>query len=462
MDDAIVVGSGVSGSFIAQDLAQSGMRCLMLEAGKLFDRTTYLSNELDANSQLYWGGGMEVDRDVRIVFLRPKVVGGGSVVNQALVDRFDDSALDSWREASGISFFSTGEMAPWYDKAEQDIEIQYIPEKYRNRNALIYKTGFEKNGYRYAPLRRAQKDCRYEEGNDCIVCLSGCPIDSKQSMPVTTLKRALAAGLKLIPEFEVTHIAAASGRVTVSGKTRKGEARSFQAGRLVLAAGAIGNSKLLLQSGFSERLPVLGTNFFTHPQFMNFGIFDEPVLSHRGPFQALKSDDPEFRKAGFKLENVYAPPIGIAMLLSGFGRQHQSYMKRMPYFACIEIAIRDTNPGRICVERGRIIIHKHLNREDQSRYRRGITAVNNVFRAGGAKEIVNSQWAIGLHLMGGCGIGIDPARSVVDPRFRLHGHSNIFIADSSIFPNAPGINPSLTIMALAKIAAASILERSES
>jgi choline dehydrogenase-like flavoprotein len=55
--------------------------------------------------------------------------------------------------------------------------------------------------------------------------------------------------------------------------------------------------------------------------------------------------------------------------------------------------------------------------------------------------------------MGGCSLGTDPSRSVVSPEFRLHGSRRIYAADSSIFPNAPGINPSFTIMALALKAA---------
>ena len=54
-------------------------------------------------------------------------------------------------------------------------------------------------------------------------------------------------------------------------------------------------------------------------------------------------------------------------------------------------------------------------------------------------------------------MGVDTGRSVVDPEFHLHGFKNIYVADSSIFPNAPGINPSLTIMALSKKAAEGIL-----
>ena len=55
--DAIIVGGGVSGSFIAHELTKSGMKCLMLEAGRHFSRDTYPRTELDSNGQLYWGGG---------------------------------------------------------------------------------------------------------------------------------------------------------------------------------------------------------------------------------------------------------------------------------------------------------------------------------------------------------------------------------------------------------------------
>jgi choline dehydrogenase-like flavoprotein len=64
---------------------------------------------------------------------------------------------------------------------------------------------------------------------------------------------------------------------------------------------------------------------------------------------------------------------------------------------------------------------------------------------------------IGLHLMGCCAMGTDAKKSVVGPDFRVHGMKNIWAADSSIFPNAPGINPSLTIMALSKKAAATMI-----
>jgi len=457
--DAIIVGAGTSGSCVASALSAGGMRCLILEAGKHFTRDTYPRTELDANSQLYWGGGLELNTDADIGFLRARVVGGGSIVNQALMDRFDDVALDSWRERSGVSFFTSTAMAPWYDKAESEISLQYIPAEYRNRNAHIFADGFAANGYVCAPLRRAQRDCRFQDGNDCIVCLAGCPIDSKQSMPVTVLRRALAAGAQLQPECEVLGVAEVEGGVTVAARTAATGEQTYRARLLVLAGGAIGTSSLLLRSGFAARVPLLGQSFYSHPQYMHLAVYDDPVDAHKGPMQSLKSADPNFRRAGFKLENVYAPPVGVAMLVPGFGRAHLDRMRRLRHFACIEVSVRDQNPGRIRVTgRGQTVLEKHLDAEDRARRDRGFAAVRNIFLATGAREIIEGSLGISLHLMGGCNMGTDPAASVVSPEFKLHGFRQIYAADSSVFPNAPGINPALTIMALSWRAGEQILK----
>ena len=95
---------------------------------------------------------------------------------------------------------------------------------------------------------------------------------------------------------------------------------------------------------------------------------------------------------------------------------------------------------------------------DLESYRKGLAVIDEIFKTTGAKQIIHGTVGIGLHLMGGCAIGTDAQRSVVSPDFHLHGHPNIFCADSSIFPNTPGINPSLTIMALSKKAAVQMVK----
>ena len=96
---------------------------------------------------------------------------------------------------------------------------------------------------------------------------------------------------------------------------------------------------------------------------------------------------------------------------------------------------------------------------DRRKLDQGLTLVRDLFESTGAKEVIQCQQGFGLHLMGGCVMGTDPAASVVNPDFQLHGCPDLFAADSSIFPSAPGINPSFTIMALSHRAAQAMLKR---
>lgn len=457
--DFIIIGSGTSGGVLAYYLTKAGAKCLLLEAGKAFTAQTFPNNELDYSAQLFWNGGMEFNSDVTLAFLRGKCLGGGSVVNQCLLDRFDDFAWDLWRNLSHIESFTSAHMAPHYDEIESKLSIQEIPERHFNRNAHFMKEGFEKLGYRWKPLRRGQTDCKLDEGNDCMACLGGCHRNSKQSTLVTFIAWAREAGLEVWPQFHVERLEATSQVVKVIGVQGEQTQREVSAPRVILAGGALGTTALLLRSGFKEKLPALGQGFFCHPQWMVFAVFNEPVDAHTGAFQAIKSDDPRFRHQGFKLENVFAPPIGVAMLLPGFGKAHHALMRKYRSMGCIEVAVRDTTPGELSLDRwGRLLIRKELGAEDRKRRQAGLAVIEEIFRAVGAQQIIVSSVGLGLHLMGGCAIGTDPKSSVVTERFHVHGFPNIFVADSSIFPAAPGINPALTIMALSHRASQSILQ----
>jgi choline dehydrogenase-like flavoprotein len=464
--DFVIIGSGPAGSVIAKRLCEEGASCLLLEAGQDFKAEEYPENELNANSRLLWNGGMDANRNADMLFLRGKAVGGGSVVNQCLLDRFDDIAWDSWQQATGIDWFNQQSMANYYQQVESDLSLHEMQRQDWNRNAELYVESFEKCGYQWAPLRRGQADCG--KGNDCMRCLGGCPRESKQSMPVTYLRRAIAAGLDVQAGFEVNsviegqHFVSICGQQQVAGTVKKTfKSAVVYARHCVLAAGALGTTKLLLNSGYGDAVAGLGKNFYCHPQFMTLARMAEVVDAHKGAFQAVKSNDPRFREQGFKLENVFAGPIAVAMLKSGSGKQHQRFMQNYRHLACMEVAIRDVNPGTISTGKdGRLKIEKVLGEEDRQRARAGNDVVGALFESVGALETLQSPLKIGLHLMGGCAIGKKGA--VVDERFQLQGSSRLRVVDSSIFPNAPGINPSLTIMALAHRAADEILQHAGS
>jgi choline dehydrogenase-like flavoprotein len=456
--DFVIVGSGPSGSVISRALVAAGARCVMLEAGKHFTSHTFPQDELGSNVELFWNGAIDLNTDASIALLRGKCVGGTSIVNQALLDRFDEVALGDWKADSGIPWFTVEEMAPHYEAVERHLSIRTIPEPLWNRNAEIFVEGHRRLGLGWGPMERGQTDCNTEAGNDCMVCLGGCQLDSKQSMLVTFLAEALAKGLELRPEFTVEGLEARGGEIRVRGRGKDGPVE-VTGRRVVLAGGALGNSQILLRSGFGGKLPALGTRFACHPQNMHYGFFDEPVDAHRGAFQAVKSKDQGIRRRGFKLENVFAPPIATAMLVPGWGAEHQRTMGRYRHMACLEVCVRDEATGRIRLARnGRVRVEKRMTAQDEARLEDGTDLADRIFRTCGAREVLHSPFMFGVHLMGGCVIGTDPGRSVVNEGFALHTNPDVFIADSSAFPNAPGINPSLSVMALSHRAAERILK----
>ncbi|CAK9078068.1 Uncharacterized GMC-type oxidoreductase Rv0492c [Durusdinium trenchii] len=459
MYDFAIIGSGVSGARIAYELTAGGATCLMIEAGKVYDRTNYPPDELGYTGRMFWGGGIEVSQDGRLGFLRGKCLGGTSVVNQADLNRFDDLAWDDWRDRSGIDYFNTPEMSPLYDHLDSRLVSNKIPTEHYNRNAQLFTESFEKCGYGWAPIVRAQSDCKFDKGSDCIVCLGGCPRDSKQSAVVTLIPTAKKQGLKIETEFAVDALDDSGPTVKIHG-TQRGQRREVEAARAVLACGSFGNTTLLHRcQEIGRKLPALGTRFACHPQRMTYGIHADTVGSHKGPLQSVESHDDKLRKAGLKLENVFAPPIATSMLLPGVGMQHVELMKKYRYFSGMEVVIRDDPAGELKIDRkGNLIRAKTLTAADRAKVKKGLEIATEMHHAVGAKEVIHCEQEFGLHLMGGCPIGADANTSVVDPDFQVHGHPKLIAADSSIFPSAPGINPSFTIMALSYLASKKLLE----
>lgn len=454
--DYIVIGSGAGGGVTAYYLSKAGANVLLIESGKAYQADTYPNNELDANAQLLWGGGTELTKDAKTVILRGKVLGGGTIVNQALLDRFDEVAWRDFKAQSAVSFFDVDSMAGHYDAIENEIPLhKFTPEDW-NGNAKLYTQAFDKLGYEWGPLRRGQSRCNHD--NDCIVCLGGCTRDSKQSTAINFIKKACEQyGLTVVTQCHVENMYDGSDFVTVSA-THQGRSVQFFGKQCVIAAGAIGSTALLLKNQLAKTLPALGKNFYCHPQFMSIGLMDDIVDSHKGALQSVKSTDPRFRDWRFKLENVFAGPVAVALLKKDYSQAHQAFMQKYRNMACIEVALRDAMPGCIkLAKNGRLVVDKPLSDSDKANAKRGIDLVRDLLAAAGAKEILSSDIQIGLHLMGGCVMGQSAADAVVAEDFSVFGAKNLYVVDGGVFPNAPGINPSLSIMALAHRAAQGLL-----
>ena len=81
----------------------------------------------------------------------------------------------------------------------------------------------------------------------------------------------------------------------------------------------------------------------------------------------------------------------------------------------------------------------------------------DIARIADAPFVANGHTLFSAHQMGGCPMGSDPRRAVVDTRGRHHQIENLWIADGSVFPTSLGVNPQLSIYALARLFASNIV-----
>src|SRR5699024_12085874 len=115
-------------------------------------------------------------------------------------------------------------------------------------------------------------------------------------------------------------------------------------------------------------------------------------------------------------------------------------------------------PRRLYLNRKKqLVINKRLGQPERERRIAGLAVIREVCASTGAERVLESPIQISFHLMGGASQGVTKQTSVVNPEFQVHGLPRLSVVDASLFPNAPGINPSLTIMALSHQAAEHVL-----
>ena len=84
----------------------------------------------------------------------------------------------------------------------------------------------------------------------------------------------------------------------------------------------------------------------------------------------------------------------------------------------------------------------------------------DIARIADAPFVANGHTLFSAHQMGGCAMGSDPRRSVVNTRGRHHQIENLWVADGSVFPTALGVNPQLSVYAHARLFATAIAQAS--
>jgi choline dehydrogenase-like flavoprotein len=479
--DVVVIGSGAGGSVAGALLARAGKRVVILEAGPSSDPATFDQMEADAMGRLYLESALCASDDLGVAMLAGSCVGGGTVVNWCTSLRLDGAVAAQWREASGGVDFDSS-LAPQYDAVERHIAVQQSAIHNENNAALL-------RGCRAAGVHASVTPCnRAECGDGCGYCGFGCAYGKKQSTAATYLLDAVDAGASVIAHAKVERILITDGKargVEASVAGAEGAAHRMlrvNAPVVVLAAGSLRSPGILARSGVTS--PHLGRHLRLHPTTAAFGQFDHPVEMWTGPMQSVHSDAFADLDNGYgaKLEAVPAHPGLMALALPWRGRApHAELMQRARFAAGLIVLTRDRGSGTISLD-GRDDVNYRLRPYDARHMLRALAGLTDIVFAAGATrvmtlhteplvleraqadaagrrrfgEAIASQGAganrlgvFSAHQMGTCRMHRDPRKGVVDERGAVHGLGGVHVADASIFPLASGVNPMLTIMALA-------------
>jgi len=471
--DAIVVGSGAGGAVAAAALAARGRKVLVLEQGALSTEPDFVGDEAQGAARLFWGRQLLTTEDLALSVFAGRTVGGGTVVNWSTSLRLPAEIRQEWT-AAGLDGMDR-ELDTHYEAVERRIHIGTDESDQNVPNALLAK-GLDALGIDWMAIPRNVKGC-----GDCGPCGYGCRRGAKQSTLVTYLADACANGAEIIAGCHVDSITTSNGRVTgifgnVNGVDFRGEAPL-----VVLAGGALGTPALLLRSRLGG--PTVGRGLHLHPVAPVIGLYDEPVRMWSGVPQSVVSDafahlDGTY---GFRME-IPSALIGVlsASLPWRSGAEHRALMARADHASVIIPIVRDRESGRVTVDRrGRALVHYRVSGQTARHAARSIVEVARVHLAAGASEVLtlhtdplrlrqgddakafareverrgiapNRLGMFSAHQMGTARMGGRAESSVADADGRVRGVGGLVIADASAFPNASGVNPMLTVMALAR------------
>ena len=474
--EVCIIGSGAGGAVLAAELAAAGFDTLVIEEGEHLTKDDFTTRLTDALPLLYRNNSFIVAIGRSCIPISIGCcVGGSTTVNSATCFRAPESLLSGWERDYGLKGLGAGSLDKYFDRVEKKLNVAPGSPEYLGGNARVFKRGMEALGLSGGPIMRNARGCR-----GCGVCPSGCPEGAKQSMGVTYIPDASAAGARIYAGCRAGRIIVEKGRARgveaefISRRTGKVHGRLKVRAKLVIAAcGAIYTPLLLLRSRLCNSSGQVGKNLRLHPGTRVAALFDEDIEAWKGITQSFYIDS--FKEEGILLEATTIPPAAQAFSLPYFGSAHRELMSRYKNLANAGILVSDSSIGRVRPGPGGTpLVTYRLNRHDREKTLRAVEILSKVYFSAGAKKVFPSISGlpviesekettkirdrkvrkgdieyVSFHPMGTCRMGEDPERSVVGPNLESHDVKNLFICDAGIFPTSLGVNPQMTIMAFA-------------
>jgi choline dehydrogenase-like flavoprotein len=466
--DACVIGTGAGGAPVAKELAEGGMRVVMLEEGERRTPDEFNARPRDMTALLYRDAGQVATvGNVPIVLPLGSHVGGTTLVNSGTCFRTPPAVLELWAERFGLEQLGVEELDPFFRRVERELNVSQVPPDLAGRNALVVKRGADALGW--------SGDFIFRNARGCVgsgVCAFGCPTSAKQHTGQTYVPRAWEAGAVTYSGCRANRIVVEGGRArAVEASTRAGGRVRVECDLVVVACGAIHTPLLLRRNGLGLESGELGRNLAIHPATAVRAEFDEEIDMARGVPQSYYID--EFADEGIMFEGAAGPPDYLAMSFPFSRERHRELMLRYRHLSQFGVMVSDSSRGFVRERAGRVEIRYELLPADVELFRRGIELLAELYWEAGARRVflpvaghaeecepdprplrdvrlrAPDLTLMGFHPLGTARADASPARGVVDGDFRVHGVEGVYVADASAVPSALGVNPQITIMALA-------------
>jgi len=486
--DVVIVGSGAAGATLAYELAARGREVLLLERGRHVDASQFTEDEPTQYSALYANGALELSTNFRFAVTQGSCVGGSTVVNNSVCFDIPDPVLARWVDPKGLDAgldpdrlrASFAHLRSWLPVIDQARPPQLGGAAPLNPGGRKFVEGVRALGLTDPPYDCSVVSANIEGCVGCGYCNIGCQFGKKLSMLAKTLpdaQRDFPGRVRILPECSVERVETDGRRAhTVQATLPNGRTLRVRPHTVVLSAGALASSLLLKRSGLGG--PQVGRRLAFNVGSPMTAEFEEAVHSERGLQMSHYLTPPA--SDGFVLETWFNPVVFQSLVMPGWLEQHTHNMNRYEHMTCVGALVgTDSNatvgPGlfgrgmslrytpapadfaRVVAGlklAGRILLASGATRVMPSTFAYyEFTTVEELDRLGDLVHDDSELWLNSSHPQGGNPLSRHPANGVVDPSFRVHGSENLYVCDASVFPSSLGVNPQLTVMALAHYAA---------
>ncbi len=520
--DWIVIGSGFGGSVSALRLSEKGYRVLVLEKGKRFYPTEFPTSNWDVRRWLWrpelgMRGIFQMSFLPHLTVLHGVGVGGGSLVyaNTLPMPKRSFFESPSWSQLADWR----GELEPHYATARRMLGATPNPITTPGDRVLLSiakDIGKEKD---FRPIEVAvffgepghEVPDPYFGGEGpnrvgctgCGACMTGCRVGAKNTLDHNYLFLAEKRGAEVRAETEVSAVRPrAEGGYRIEAKHSLGDERSvFTADRVIFAGGVMGTIPLLLRmredpKGLPRLSARVGSSVRTNHEAL-IGVIapDSKDDFSRGVAitSILETDEcshiePVRYAEGSGFFRMLALPQVTGGNLARRLFETTSSFAKAPMDWLKALTVKDFAKQTQILLYMRTLegtLRLRLGRHVTTGFRRGLTseleegapaptpfipeatelAHRFAEKVKGTVISLMTETLAGTpttaHILGGACMGRDAKEGVIDAEHRVFGYDGLYVIDGSAISANPGVNPSLTITALAERAMSRIPKKSE-